>query len=1389
MVDLPKVSQTFESEAQPYVDGIMEMLAANEDLINSIRDVQSAIDELHGKTVDIDLNVDEVARQCVEIDEMIDALPDEKIIRVTTVYGSTGSTGDSGSVSDLTDALDETAQAWSRVGEAGDENAARLMESMRELIGTADEVGGTLDRVFSVSSDGAVQMQSAAEAVGIFDDGLRKMSGDSEAAAISMLGLGEDTGRAAKAVDTVGGAFVRSVAGFTLFGLGWSQLHWIMMGSIEAIATILPALIALGAGMAAGAEGATWIADKMEGVYTATEATSQMLGQTAGNALGLKSVLQQAQTAADPGVYELLGGALEGARTQFFNFGAEGVSVIHMLDTFIAKIDVELAGAVGGQLHQLLGSGVSDLQAWGSVLGNIGHMILNLASAMPGLAEVLVHALAAFTGLLNTISNLSPQLITFAMGLEETWRWGGKVASLVGVLASGLGSLAGKVGEAAGSLALMGDTSKLTGIRAGLLGVEDGGAAAAGGLESVAGVLAGPWGWAIAGAALGLGLIIDKMYTAQSAAQQWASSMETAIGKAAPAQGLTDILTDLPKLQQAYQGVAQAAAAGTGPLAAAAGRYGNIADKTEQAAAASKTYQSASATMISQAVDLLTMNTRIGGTWYSLNTAMGLAGAAGLTVGQMFQKNGQLTAVAAQQILDLVDGYKEMDQTGTTLSNDINAINEQALIQQTRVQALNQAWDGFITQMTGVTSATATLYTDLSTIGNVTLSGATSKISAFMKQTTDGASGTTLSVKGVAEALKTFNSASAQVWSNWDSSLNQAEQSADSFRTAAAAGGLTNAQYTESIKGIVAQMLPYASQSQTATNMLEAIAQQAGGPASGSFQTLSKWVGNTTTATSNLNKITQTATQYMSNLGNVAANLASTMNAAVDQAVTNGAVNIKGITTASQNFTTSVQKAGGQLTATTTGPLKGFVTQLYIAGQPLATTKSVIDQILTRMGDSPSEIAKFNKAITTFYSQAEAAAKAAESQIATLQQEIDGLHGKTITITSQYVTSGNMLPGVTTGVPAGVAGPGVSVPGLARAASGMLVPGHGSGDTVPAMLTPGEAVVPKHLVSAIAPFLGATRVPGVASGGMVAPMAAPAPDLTGMLALQTQLSGLTSGVTADTALVSKDAASVTAAQAAVAAAQKTLADKALTEDRQKYDVAASAAAAMAKLLKSAEKADTAAWTHVKAVEAMRKGPARDLALDDAYKAYDARAEAVTKDKASLKTMDAAAALADRALSKAENTERQAAFTLWQKQRSEHNAQTALALAQLGDRSTQAQMAQLQKIQAGTAGLPSMNDLLLPGTPLASIASAMPGVGLYWGSYDQGGFLPPGLSLAVNGTGAPEPVGAMAGGGEIHSHINVHLDGQQIWGAVQKETLRYDIRNRGYSTGSMKPGSR
>ena len=59
------------------------------------------------------------------------------------------------------------------------------------------------------------------------------------------------------------------------------------------------------------------------------------------------------------------------------------------------------------------------------------------------------------------------------------------------------------------------------------------------------------------------------------------------------------------------------------------------------------------------------------------------------------------------------------------------------------------------------------------------------------------------------------------------------------------------------------------------------------------------------------------------------------------------------------------------------------------------------------------------------------------------------------------------------------------LPHLQSLATGGRLPGYGGGDTIPAMLEPGEAVVPKHLVAEMAPWARSRGIPGFVDGGMV----------------------------------------------------------------------------------------------------------------------------------------------------------------------------------------------------------------------------------------------------------------------------------------------------------------
>jgi hypothetical protein len=179
------------------------------------------------------------------------------------------------------------------------------------------------------------------------------------------------------------------------------------------------------------------------------------------------------------------------------------------------------------------------------------------------------------------------------------------------------------------------------------------------------------------------------------------------------------------------------------------------------------------------------------------------------------------------------------------------------------------------------------------------------------------------------------------------------------------------------------------------------------------------------------------------------------------------------------------------------------VKDLVQLGASAPSIKTLMGQVLTQHGIGGAAAQHIQVRVSADTAAAQAAINALHGKdvkigvsaptIPNVQAAVDALHGKTITISVQEIVS---QIGAVTGSPGGV--PYTAAGAVANSAAlytkylghqtGWRVPGFGGGDIFPAMLEPGEAVVPKHLVSTIAPFLGAHNVPGFASGGIMGDM-------------------------------------------------------------------------------------------------------------------------------------------------------------------------------------------------------------------------------------------------------------------------------------------------------------
>ena len=238
--------------------------------------------------------------------------------------------------------------------------------------------------------------------------------------------------------------------------------------------------------------------------------------------------------------------------------------------------------------------------------------------------------------------------------------------------------------------------------------------------------------------------------------------------------------------------------------------------------------------------------------------------------------------------------------------------------------------------------------------------------------------------------------------------------------------------------------------------------------------------------------------------------------------------------------------------------------------------------------------------------------------------------------------------------------------GVGRAA-GWRVPGYGGGDRVPALLEGGEAVVPKHLTTALAPFLKAHGVPGFAAGGIVPSYGGPVAGLAPWTSRNQQATLVAIGTGIGQAMAAGFRAVISAAAGPGGGS-------------------ASANAALARSMYPAwgSGAEWAAWNYV----AMRESGWNQFAYNPSGATGIPQALPYTKMP-------------------------RAAWLPWQG----------------GSANPRAQIGWMIGYIASTYGDP--------------VRAAQHEAAFNW--YDRGGWLPPGLSLAYNGTGRPEAVG---GGGTV-----------------------------------------
>lgn len=994
----------------------------------------------------------------------------------------------------------------------------------------------------------------------------------------------------------LGGIFGVLGARITLFGglLQGILPNWLTHVSVMHLAAdVLVELIAVwgGAAIAAGAFGIAAsdateeVIKRMQALHTAADATNQSM-------YPLTGTLEKLHDAVRPQVYQVFGDALEVVKAHTGDFQKIVAQTGPVVDYLAGRMTAAL---VSGHTFDLFTqNAASSLLGLGNSFGNVFGAIGNVLNVVPDYAQKLLSFGVVVTRLLENFTSMIEPVLRWGLAIHGAFIYIGLATTLaVALYSKAIVPLAGALINAGARAVYFALALKQVAVNEGL-------AAAAGTLLSRISVV----GW-IALAVAGLTALViwlnhssdstknlaDNIVALADAAPITQSLAANSRAAAAASLQLSAAQKQLAVDQAVVNGqTTQYVASGKNYIPTVLGARDAIAGQTikvKDLQGALRTLQTQRDTEQSRLAPLIKA-------YGSTAAALGILNSAGITTAQLTKDQGQAWAIDSAQIQGTIDAYRAMTGVAGQLNNDLDVLGRTETDQYTATQKLNQAWSTFITDVTSTQGSFDTVAqgfevlashsgdlklslgklkaTFSDTAGTVALQGrlATATAAVASAQTALSrlqASGTATStqLKGAQDRLlgaqdrltvAQLNLSAAQsggvaaidALTPAGIALNQAftdqigniDKLLSSWRTA----GLANNLFVQGVRDSIAPLVKYAAGSQEATAQLIALAQEAGYHGPNSMKELTKWLGNTKNATSDLKKITNDATLQealltgaMQSQGDFIANqLIGDINTAIlkysgvaaaataygnavaqfgkgsVQANTAQLVLVKGIVAAGQASNDTKDQIGAMIAkilGISTSDALGLIDQvgsnLFLTGQQAQKASSTIDrtflqslkligfsspginkdlqafsnQILAS-GDGSDKTAGARKRLIADLVAAGVQADVARNLVNKLQGQIDALRGKIVPVGTNI--SGH---GTITATQSITGGTTLKVGNLLFVARGGKVPGFGSGDIIPAMLTPGEVVIPRSMVAAGLVDHLRGKLPGFAGGGLV----------------------------------------------------------------------------------------------------------------------------------------------------------------------------------------------------------------------------------------------------------------------------------------------------------------
>lgn len=752
-----------------------------------------------------------------------------------------------------------------------------------------------------------------------------------------------------------------------------SGFHLLAEAIIETSAVVIPAAIAFGAFGAAAVPTVQAIVQQMKTLYTVSQATGQQIP-------GLSGGFQKMAAAVQPQVYTLFGEALDTLNSRGSQFTTLAKNAGSALDQLGARAEVAFTS---GGMSSFIKNGPADMAKIGDIIGNIFGTVGNFLRVMPGYAEDLLTIFDKVTKGIEAVtsSGIVQGFLKAGLAAHGFALYAGLAATAVGLLGSPLGAAAnalaglgkssdtasaqldanaGRVAKAKAGWSDLGNALPLIGTRLSGVGKDAAtageGAAAAGedavktaGKFSLATAGTKLWGGAlglltaipvggwVAAGAVAIGGLVYWLATAKDATQKWYDATEQGITSQ---KTLTGVVT---ATQNALYTANQQLAATPKYIDSATAGQGRFAEATThlntQYTEWASNAQNVHAQLGTESTRLLQLVQMFG----SAANAQDAMNTVGIKAGDIADANASKWAQDIAQLKAYADSTVTLAgyQGGMALAAQ-NALNAAQDSQAQAISKITKAQDDLVTVMISGQTSLDTFQEGMITLADnfnqVTGSGSTANFT--LAHVKDQVSLAGAAMDGTTAASYALNQAFYTQIQNSQKLIDALEQQG------ASSGDVTKATAT-----MAGQMLGFAGNSTAARTALVAQINDALGPGTVSLQTLDSWVNKNSVSQKALKDIINKTTGEAVGLSNALANQVDPMLAQAASSAYGGQKALTAFATALANGATQsqlIQKTlpvVSQLIADNSGNASKAHAQFDAWGISMGASRTQMDQL------------------------------------------------------------------------------------------------------------------------------------------------------------------------------------------------------------------------------------------------------------------------------------------------------------------------------------------------------------------------------------------------------------------------------------------------------------